>query len=181
MASDARHFLLLARTCHCTTSRVAGDVRRCDAHVSLYIVGVGEGYLYSDVIMSAIASRLFAQPFVQAQIKENTKAPRHLPLWGESIVEQWIPITVPVTWKMFLFDDVFMGSDYPTFTPIYPCPHRQQLTTESCPNDNHISGTVVCCHSEAPVHQDWLEGLHCWYQDTRDTDTQITPSSFQLN
>ena len=27
-------------------------------------------------------SRLFAQPFVQAQIKENIKAPRHWPLWG---------------------------------------------------------------------------------------------------
>ena len=33
--------------------------------------------------MSAMASRLFTQPFVQAQIKENIKAPRHWPLWGE--------------------------------------------------------------------------------------------------
>ena len=33
--------------------------------------------LYSDVIMSAMASRLFAEPFIQAQIKENIKAPRH--------------------------------------------------------------------------------------------------------
>ena len=30
------------------------------------------------------ASRLFAQPFVQAHIKENIKVPRHWPLWGES-------------------------------------------------------------------------------------------------
>ena len=29
------------------------------------------------------ASRLFAKLFVQAQIKENTKAPRHWPLWGD--------------------------------------------------------------------------------------------------
>ena len=29
------------------------------------------------------ASRLFTQPFVQAQIKENIKAPRHWPLCGE--------------------------------------------------------------------------------------------------
>ena len=27
-------------------------------------------------------SRLFTQPFVQAQITENIKAPRHWPLWG---------------------------------------------------------------------------------------------------
>ena len=35
--------------------------------------------------------RLFTQPFVQAQIKENTKAPRHWPLWGKFIGDRWIP------------------------------------------------------------------------------------------
>ena len=44
---------------------------------------------YSDVIMSAMVSqtpayRLFGQSFVQAQIKENIKAPRLWPLWWES-------------------------------------------------------------------------------------------------
>ena len=29
------------------------------------------------------ASRLFIQPFIQTQIKENIKAPRHWPLCGE--------------------------------------------------------------------------------------------------
>ena len=29
------------------------------------------------------ATRLFTQPFVQVQIKENIKAPRHWPFWGE--------------------------------------------------------------------------------------------------
>ena len=29
--------------------------------------------------------RLFAEPFVQAQIKNKIKAPRHRPLWRESI------------------------------------------------------------------------------------------------
>ena len=45
---------------------------------------------YSDVIMSAMAlrlkspaSRLFSQTFVQKQIKENIKAPRHWPLLWE--------------------------------------------------------------------------------------------------
>ena len=41
----------------------------------------------NDVIMSAMASqspasRLFTQPFIQAEIKENIKGPRHWPLWG---------------------------------------------------------------------------------------------------
>ena len=39
------------------------------------------------------ASRLFAQPFVQVQIKENIKALRHWPLWRESTSVWWIPLT----------------------------------------------------------------------------------------
>ena len=36
---------------------------------------------------------LFVQPFFQAQIKENIKAMRHCPLWGESTGDRWIPLT----------------------------------------------------------------------------------------
>ena len=43
--------------------------------------------------MNAMASRITSltiggvtQPFIQAQMKENIKAPRHWPLWGESPV-----------------------------------------------------------------------------------------------
>ena len=39
------------------------------------------------------ASRLFTQPFIQAQIKENIKAPRHWPLCGEFTGDRWIPRT----------------------------------------------------------------------------------------
>ena len=35
------------------------------------------------------ASRLFTQPFVQAQIKENIKAPHHWPLCGEFTGHRW--------------------------------------------------------------------------------------------
>ena len=37
------------------------------------------------------ASRLLTQPYVQ--IKENIKAPRHRPLWGEITGRRWIPRT----------------------------------------------------------------------------------------
>ena len=37
------------------------------------------------------ASRSFAQPFVQAQIKENIKSRLHWPLWGEFTSDWWIP------------------------------------------------------------------------------------------
>ena len=36
---------------------------------------------------------LFTQSFIQMQIKENIKAPRHWPLWGEFTGERWIPRT----------------------------------------------------------------------------------------
>ena len=41
--------------------------------------------------MGAMASRLFTQPFVQAQIKENIKAPRHWPSRGEFTGDREFP------------------------------------------------------------------------------------------
>ena len=54
---------------------------------------------YHDVIMGAIASQItsliivYTQRFIQAQIKENIKAPRHWPLCGEFTCDRWIPHT----------------------------------------------------------------------------------------
>ena len=60
------------------------------------------------------AYRLFTQPFVQAQIKENIKASRPWTLWGEFTDDWWIPHTKgPVTRKRFPFDDVITWFDPP--------------------------------------------------------------------
>ena len=40
-----------------------------------------------------ITSVLIAEPFVQAQIKENNKAPQHWHLCGEFTGQGWIPRT----------------------------------------------------------------------------------------
>ena len=53
---------------------------------------------YDDVIMSMMASQItnltiVYYAFIQAQIKENMKAPRHWPLWGEFTGDRWIPRT----------------------------------------------------------------------------------------
>ena len=53
------------------------------------------------------ASRLFTQPFIQTQIKENIKAPRQWPHKG------------PVTRKMFPFDDVIMAMSHAARTVLY--------------------------------------------------------------
>ena len=54
---------------------------------------------YCDVIMCAMASQITSltivySSFIQAQIKENTDAPRHWPLWGEFTVTGEIPAQI---------------------------------------------------------------------------------------
>ena len=39
------------------------------------------------------ASRLFTQPFIHVEIKDNIKVPRHWLLWGEFTGGRWIPRT----------------------------------------------------------------------------------------
>ena len=43
--------------------------------------------------LKSLESQLFTQPFMKPQSKENIKAPRHLPLWGEVSEDWWIPRT----------------------------------------------------------------------------------------
>ena len=56
------------------------------------------GSHYNDVIMGAMTSQITSLTtvysiFIQAQIKENIKAPRHWALYGEFTVDRWIPHT----------------------------------------------------------------------------------------
>ena len=58
---------------------------------------------------NGVSNRL-SQPFIQVQIKENIKAPRHWPLCGEFTGDRWLPPHKgPITRKMFPFDDVIMN------------------------------------------------------------------------
>ena len=84
--------------------------------------------------LKSTASRLFAQTFVQAQIKRNIKAPRHWPLWGESTGDRWIPRT-----KGQLRGKYF------------------HLMTSSCELEN-----ACCCHTmacKAPVKSHCYKGI----------------------
>ena len=47
----------------------------------------------SHLIAKPYASRLYAMPFVQARFKENIKATRHWPLWGDSTGDRWFLLT----------------------------------------------------------------------------------------
>ena len=60
------------------------------------------------ILLESPAFWLFAQSFVQAQVKENIKATRHWPFKGNPPVTDGFPHILPVTRKMFPFDDVIM-------------------------------------------------------------------------
>ena len=61
------------------------------------------------------------QPLIQAQIKENIKAPLHWPLWGEFTGDWWIPRT----------KDQWRGKSF-------------HLMTSSC-HATHFFHSLVCC------------------------------------
>ena len=52
------------------------------------------------------ASILFTQPFIQAEIKENIKAPRNWPLCGDFAGTGEFPAQMAGNAEMFSFDDV---------------------------------------------------------------------------
>ena len=64
---------------------------------------------YNDVIMSEMASQITSLTIVLLNClswrKENTKDPRHWPLWGEFTGDRCIPLA---TREMLPFDDVIM-------------------------------------------------------------------------
>ena len=80
---------------HVSAVRVSSPV-----HNKLYIDFSGTGIFQEFYLISYLkslkspASPLFTQPFIQAQIKENIKAPRHWPLCGEFTGNRWIPRTI---------------------------------------------------------------------------------------
>ena len=69
--------------------------------------------------MGAMASQITSLTivYIQAQIKENIKAPRHWPLWG-GIHRRPVnsPHKGPVTRKMLPFDDIIMQEIYNIFS-----------------------------------------------------------------
>ena len=85
------------------------------------------------------ASRLFTQPFIQAQIKETIKASRHWSLWGEVIGDRWIPAqrasnaeNISILWRhhglwmtlLLQFTASFASGDMWGLTAPSHCPHQ---------------------------------------------------------
>ena len=78
--------------------------------------------------LNSPASRWLAQKFIQAQIKGNTKAPRHWPLCGEFTGDRWIPRT-----KASDTENVSIWWRHHGVTHTYRCMTRQCAPGSSCP------------------------------------------------
>ena len=94
-------------------------------------------------------SIVFAQSFVQAQIKENIKALRHWPLWGEFTGDRWIPRTkgqwrgnisiwwrhhaASLVWPQCLYYATLKGNRSMTKTSKYPS-NRGRFTKKNMPS-----------------------------------------------
>ena len=63
------------------------------ASISLWPFSVTMTSQWARWRLKSPAPRLFTQPFIQAQIKDNIKAPRHWPLCGEFTGDRSIPRT----------------------------------------------------------------------------------------
>ena len=115
-----RHFVECARFCRdcnwIVQRQLYTSSLRDNKPLQWYIV-----FHYNDVTMSAMVSQITSITIVysfEAQIKENTKAPRHWSLCGEFTGDRWIPRTKgSVTRKVFPFDDIIMHGEF-TFAEI---------------------------------------------------------------
>ena len=99
----------------------------------------------------SLASRLLAQPLVQAQIRENTKAPHHWPLWREYIGDQRIPLkqanqaeNISIWWRrhvdlwfnLHTYQNTYSGGDVFSVFFCNRWSYINNLTIESCHNGN---------------------------------------------
>ena len=110
------------------------------------------------------ASRLFAQSFVQVQIKENIKAPRHWPLRGESTGDRWIPSqkasnakNVSIWWRhLEIPQGAVYKIEHTLIQPGLPCPLNEWLPFGSFESINGWFDDTEVVSSALNVEPYWL-------------------------
>ena len=102
-------------------------------------------------VLSFCLWRLFTQPLVQVQIKENIKVPRHWPLCEEFTGDRWIPHTKrPVTRKCFHLMTSLCCQMRPCKYHILLCDDCRALSCQFAFSIGHSTGipgfaTDCCC------------------------------------
>ena len=93
--------------------------------------------------LKSLASPLFTPPFIQAQIKENIKAPNHWPFWNSPMTGEY-PAQMASNAEMFPFDDVIMIE----ICLLQDFPVRIPLTMTFLANDMNDSPAVNCVNQQ---------------------------------
>ena len=105
--SESLYFLSFQILCSLTSEWPNGQICTCGAmgwrwvyiyylffiYFNFYILSITLISYWAQWHPKSPVSRLFAQLFVQTQIKGKIKAVCHWPLWGESTSDWWIPLT----------------------------------------------------------------------------------------
>ena len=135
-----------------------------------------------------------ASRFVQVQIKESIKAPRHWLLWGEFTVDQWIPHTKG-QWRGKCFNSMTSSCVY--WTSIKMPQSIQSLIHLLAQSDSHSVGhsltysvthpltcTIFLIESYQPTNKScllWVDGrLHVvWYHSS--LSSHLLPVSGDAN
>ena len=98
-----------------------------------YFMGITGTSKWTRWRLKSPASQLFNQKFIKAQIKENIKAPRHWPLWGEFPAQRTSNAeNVSIWWRHHGLSTPDIGR-YP-----WPWPTTDIFPTSN-PNPNRIS------------------------------------------
>ena len=88
--------------------------------------------------LKSSASRLFTQPFIQAQIKENIKAPRHFPLCAQRASNAE---NVAIWWRHHDIYVLFSLQVISSQCQLYCCARRDVETTM---NQSYVCVQVRC-------------------------------------
>ena len=100
-----------------------------------------------------MASQLFGEPFVQAQIKENIKVPCHWPLWGESTCGKGIPpYKGPVMQIFYPFDDIIMCWWWMAQLTINVLTSSTKITFTGL---GQFSNQMCICELQSTIHTAW--------------------------
>ena len=83
-----KYLILWCGLCYELNDGSASTMLRRDKFLSITVTS-----FLARLRLNSPASRLFTQAFIQTQIKENIKAPRHWPLCGEFTGDRGIPRT----------------------------------------------------------------------------------------
>ena len=120
-----------------------------------------------DGVLKSPAPRLFSQSFIQAQIKENIKAPRHWPSCGETPGPVNSPHKGPVTRKMVPFDDVIMKSVLHTHHTVNDAYLMGTLPSHSnewsiCSSSNALNLNSYRKTNDTPISLQQFNTYHKW-------------------